>query len=377
MARMLLPSTGREVRLGILRIGGLGFLLWGCTQQESPGWTGWHVVSSVLLVLATGGWLTWAAGFDLPPPARVRIGSITVMGLAGGAVIGAVPAAMTFSGMAAMAAGMAFPLEVAGPIAGASLAAEAISSLAAGRPWNYLAVAALIVGLGLLLGATQRSQSERAAQAEALLAEQERAEAEKQRAATLAERNRIGQEIHDVLAHSLGALAVQLAAADALLGKGTEPEKARELVQRSRALAVEGLEETRRAVQALREDPIPLADQVRNLAALDEAELDVSGPPRSLPPAAGLAVYRAAQEAMSNARKHAPGAPVRVSLDFGQGCTTLVVANGGSAGAPGALASTGGGYGLAGMRERIEKAGGSFHAGPVEGGFRVEVSVPA
>ena len=170
---------------------------------------------------------------------------------------------------------------------------------------------------------------------------------------------------------------MQLAAADALLGQGTEPEKARELVQRSRALAVEGLEETRRAVHALREDPTPLADQVRNLVELDEAELRVSGPARNLPPAAGLAVYRAAQEAMSNARKHAPGAAVRVSLDFGHGCTTLGVANEGSAGAPGALASTGGGYGLAGMRERIEKAGGTFRAGPVGGGFRVEVSVPA
>ena len=377
MARMLLPSTGREVRLGVLRVGGLGFLAWGCTQQESPGLSGWHLLAAVLLGLAVAGWLSWAISFYLPLPRDFRAGAMAVMGIAGGAMVGVVPSAMAFSGMAAMAAGMAFPLGLAGPLAGAALAAEAASALAAGRPWNYLAVAAMIVGIGILLGATQRSHSERAAQAEALLAEQQRAEAEQRRAAALAERNRIGQEIHDVLAHSLGALAVQLAAADALLGQGTEPEKAREMVRRSRALAIEGLEETRRAVHALREDPIPLADQVRNLAQLDDAELSVSGPARSLPPAAGLAVYRAAQEAMSNARKHAPGAPVRVSLEFGHGCTTLVVANGGPATAPGALASTGGGYGLSGMRERIEKAGGSFRAGPVDGGFRVEVSVPA
>lgn len=362
----------------MFRVGGLGFLLWGCTQQEAPGLSGWHLLGSCLLAGAGVGWLVWVAGFyvhriGLP----LRWTGIAVMGVAGGALAGRAPSALAFAGMAALAAGMAFALEAAAPIVGATLAAVAASSLATGRPWNFLLVGGLTVAIGLLLGASQRQNSERAAQAEALLAQQQRAEAEQQRAAALAERNRIGQEVHDVLAHSLGALAVQLAAADALLGKGTEPEKVRELVRRSRALAVEGLEETRRAVQALREDPIPLADQVRNLAEMDDAELHVTGPPRSLPPAAGLAVYRAAQEAVSNARKHAPGAPVRISLDFGAGATTLVVANGEAGSAPGRLASTGGGYGLVGMRERVEKAGGSLQAGPVEGGFRVEVSVPA
>ena len=77
----------------------------------------------------------------------------------------------------------------------------------------------------LLGGASRRQYRDRAAQAEALLAERMRADAERDRATALAERNRIGREIHDVLAHSLGALSVQLEAADALLE--TEPTRRR------------------------------------------------------------------------------------------------------------------------------------------------------
>jgi signal transduction histidine kinase len=198
-------------------------------------------------------------------------------------------------------------------------------------------------------------------------------------AAALAERNRLGREIHDVLAHSLGALSVQLDAADAVLEGGANPDKARRLVQAARGLAVQGLEETRQAVHALRDEPVELAEQLTSLAAREGANLTVEGRPRRLGPDAGLALYRAAQEALTNARKHAPGGPVIIRLGFNPGAIVLFVANGPSpAGGPiRQLAETGGGFGLQAMRERIELLGGQVRAEPCGSGWTVQVAVPA
>jgi signal transduction histidine kinase len=206
-----------------------------------------------------------------------------------------------------------------------------------------------------------------------------RADAQRDRAAALAERNRIGREIHDVLAHSLSALSVQLEAADALLESGSDVGAVRPLLRQARRFAVEGLSETRTAVHALRDEPVALTEQLTALADADGAEITITGTMRALPPDAGLALYRAAQEALSNARKHAPGAAVSVCLSFQAAATILVITNGPSrAGtASGDLARSGSGYGLRGMRERIELLGGEIRADPQERGFTVRVTVPA
>ena len=198
-----------------------------------------------------------------------------------------------------------------GVIAVIGAASLTITVLVAGSPHAIIAEGLLATAAAVLAGASRRQYQDRAAQAEQLLAERTRADAERDRAAALAERNRIGREVHDLLAHSLGALCVQLDAADALLETGGDPTKARQLVQHARRLAVDGLGETRRAVHALREQPIGLTEQLTALAATDGAQLTVTGTQRSLTPDAELALYRAAQEAVSNARKHAPGARSR------------------------------------------------------------------
>ena len=171
---------------------------------------------------------------------------------------------------------------------------------------------------------------------------------------------------------------MQLDAADALLETGGDPVKARELVQHARRLAVDGLAETRKAVHALRDEPIAFTEQLAALAATDGAQLCVTGPARRLTPDAELALYRAAQEAVSNARKHAPGAPVTVRLDYGHKATVLVVANGPCpdrhAASP--LSQTGAGLGLRGMRERIELLGGQVSAEPHDHGWTVRAAVP-
>jgi signal transduction histidine kinase len=184
--------------------------------------------------------------------------------------------------------------------------------------------------------------------------------------------------VHDVLAHSLGALSVQLDAADALLESQADPSGARQYVQHARRFAVEGLAETRTAVQALRDEPIQLAEQLTALASTSAATLRVTGAQRRLPSNVELALYRAAQEALSNAGKHAPGASVTVHLDYGARSTALLVENGpcpeGRAASP--LRDTGGGFGLRGMRERIELVGGEVSAAAHGSGWAVRATVP-
>ncbi len=108
--------------------------------------------------------------------------------------------------------------------------------------------------------------------------------------------------------------------------------------------------------------------------------MHVAGTSRRLDPAAGLALFRVAQEALTNARKHAPGALVSIDLCFDRGTTVLEVVNGlppDGGGGSGWLGATGGGFGLQGMRERIELLGGDLRAGPSETGWSVRAAVPA
>jgi len=222
------------------------------------------------------------------------------------------------------------------------------------------AILAVCLAAGMLRRATVRLQRE----AEAARAEQ----------AALAERARIAREIHDVLAHTLAALTVQLETADALL-EGGRAEQARELVVRAGQLAREGMAETRRAIGALRGEALPLPDLLAVLSSgYPTATLTVIGEPRDLDADTGLALYRAAQEALTNVRKHAPGAPVELHLSYRPDDVELAVVNG--PGSNGVLAGAGGGYGLTGLRERAQLAGGEFSAGPRDGGWRVGVRIP-
>lgn len=211
-----------------------------------------------------------------------------------------------------------------------------------------------------------------------LLEQTERARAAEARSAALAERGRIAREMHDVLAHSLAGLSVQLEAADALMSDG-RGDTARDVVRRCRQLAREGLAETKQAVLALREgDRTPLPDSLRELAGTygpERAWCTITGGVRELDEEAAFALYRIAQEALTNATKHAPGAPVELALDYRPDAVELAVRNGLPAGSAGPEAA-GAGYGLSGMRERLEPLGGELTVGPVDGGWRVAAKIP-
>jgi signal transduction histidine kinase len=220
----------------------------------------------------------------------------------------------------------------------------------------------------------------RAEEAEMHLADAERAREEHARAAALAERANAAREIHDILAHSLGALVLQLDALGTVLeGETPNPGRAAELLARARALAVEGLSEARQAVGTLRTDAPPLLDGLRRLSeGATGTTLEIAGQPRPTSAELAVAIRRTAQEALTNAGKHAPGAAIVVELAFLPGEIGLTVTDAGCQDdhAPGPLATTGGGYGIEGLRERAELIGGTLEAGPYGSGWRVRLCVP-
>jgi signal transduction histidine kinase len=244
--------------------------------------------------------------------------------------------------------------------------------------------AAVLSGLaaalaGAVMGISRRQSVERAEQAAAVQVSEARAEAERARAELLAGRNHLARELHDILAHTLSALSLQLQALDALIisGPPVSPE-VRDQLEQIKRLVKEGLDESRGAVQALREDPLPLEEQLARLASDRRADLRVDGTPRPLRPEVVLTVYRVAQEALTNVVKHAPGAQAEVDLLFEDAQVTLSVTNDDARQPPASpLAESGGGYGLQGIRERVLLIGGSVEAGPTDGGWLVRAQVPA
>lgn len=199
--------------------------------------------------------------------------------------------------------------------------------------------------------------------------------------AVLAERSHIAREIHDILAHSLSAQIVHLEGARLLLARDGDRAQALNRVERARNLARSGLEETRRALATLRGEIPQPKEAIQELAEEFYAstgrpcDVHVTGAPRELPPQAGLAVVRTAQEALTNVRKHAPGARAQVALRYLAGRVELEVTDTG--GTEPAERPPGGGYGLVGMRERAELIDGTLVTGPDGEGFRVSLTVPA
>jgi signal transduction histidine kinase len=214
----------------------------------------------------------------------------------------------------------------------------------------------------------------------------EREQHELARAAVAAERGRIARELHDVIAHSVSLMGVQAGAVERVLER--DPELARESLRSIQATARESVGELRRLLGILRadEEPAGLAPQpgLGALTTLVEescragvvAELAVEGEARPLPPGVELSAYRVAQEALTNVRKHAPGAHVRVVLTYRAAELELCVRN--EAGERnGSYVAAGTGSGLVGMTERVSLYGGSIDARPQpDGGFLVRARLP-
>ena len=343
---------------------------------------------AVLLGVSAAAWIAWilSDGRD-----QLMTWSLAVMGAAGGVL-----AALSPNGPA-VAVGL-----VAVFAAGARLSTMASLGVTAETVAGFLATG-LVVGVstvqlvgyswafvGLWTVALTRNEFLiRAVQAERTLAETRRAHEAETQAAAFAERTRIARDLHDVLAHSLAAVSVNLQAAEGLLTSGTLPAdnpelvKAVECIGRAATLTRDGLAAAKRAVLSLRDDATPLPDQLAALADQyrtvgDPAvNFEVSGEARPIPAEAGVAAYRTAQEALTNARKHAPGQPVTLRLGYEPDGITLSIVNPmPPQSAAGPLARTGGGFGLVGLRERATLAGGTFEARPDEGYWQVKLRIP-
>ncbi|ANY10650.1 hypothetical protein AFB00_30045 (plasmid) [Pseudonocardia sp. HH130630-07] len=243
------------------------------------------------------------------------------------------------------------------------------------------ALIAVVATIALLSGLLRRAHQQRAAETAVLLEQTRAAQDERTRAAALEERTRIARDLHDVLAHSLGALGIQLEVAEALLAEHDDPDAALERVSRARSLAAEGLTEARAAVAALRRDARPLPDALAELAVEhardrlgDHPEIEVVGTPRPLSTAAEVALVDTVREALVNAARHAPNATTGVVLTFRPDEIRVTVHNGGPVAAPTTRGTPG--HGLTGMRERLALVGGRLTAGPDGSGWTVLAEVP-
>ncbi|MER5848765.1 histidine kinase [Streptomyces sp. NPDC002012] len=263
--------------------------------------------------------------------------------------------------------------------AGLPTTAVALGAYAAVNTDGWLTMAMTTAGLSLA-GYVIRLDAEARGSAQRLLAQERAARAAEAETAALDERARIAREIHDVLAHSLSAQLVHLEAARLLIERepaGEFRDRVLERVVAARSMAREGLAETRQALSALRGEVSPVEDFLRQLVAAEPAEVSVSGEQRTLTAEASQTVRRVAQEALTNVRKHAPGARVLVRLEYLPDEIALEVRDSGGHGHEEELAVSGSGYGLLGMRERAELMGGTLEAGPGEEGFVVSLRVPA
>ncbi|MFI5778904.1 sensor histidine kinase [Nocardia sp. NPDC051570] len=316
---------------------------------------------------------------------RVAISALIAAALISAAITG--PATdsasliMTCAAISVMSQQLSASARIIIAVVAAGGATLAVSELLARHPARDLPTHLAILCALMLLGLYRRQFRLRVRETALLLEQTRRAQHEQARAAALDERARIARELHDVLAHSLGALAVQLDVAEGLLSEKSDLPGALARVRRSRRLAANGMAEARAAVAALRNDIPPLDEALRGL--IDGYRRDhhmtvdcqVTGTPHAVESATAVSLLGTAREALTNASKHAPGAPVSVVLTFDADRVRLSVRN---PAARNGNSHSEGGYGLTGMRERIALAGGSLSAGPGQDGrgWLVTAEVP-
>lgn len=193
------------------------------------------------------------------------------------------------------------------------------------------------------------------------------------------ERNRLAREIHDNLGHYLTIVNVQIEAAKVTCE--TDPSRALEALDKAQELARKGLSGVRESVAALRVSPVekrPLKDAIAELVEESKAsgistEFNIIGKPKAVESKSALALYRVVQEGLTNVRKHANASHVDIELDFSQADSIRLMLRDDGAGA----ADTSGGFGLIGLRERVQLLGGEFKVETQpDQGFQIEVLLP-
>ncbi|WP_160312326.1 sensor histidine kinase [Streptacidiphilus albus] len=357
----------------------------GITAQPHPGTAGVHLgVAVALLGVCLSIGLT---AIDVWPMARSmpRVGFAVLAGASGLLLQALQPsyAALMPVAVGVLAAVLFLPLWLGGPIAGVLTGGVLVEAWLV--PGGSPAVAASELSFCAVLAVmalSMRRAGQNQERAEVLLARLEDAGDAEARAAVLAERTRIARDLHDVLAQSLSGLAIQLEGARRLGRREEVSEQLQTVIERAGGLVKEGLEDARRAVVALRDTSGQALDRLPDLVERYRADhrleacFRVEGEPRELPPEAGLALYRGAQEALTNAARYAHGSRTTVTLRFDAARVVLSVVDQGP-GPSAQAAGSGPGMGLIGMRERLAQVGGTALAGPLDQGWSVRMEVAA
>ena len=260
----------------------------------------------------------------------------------------------------------------------------AVGSLAAWQhpdpSWGQWASVIAFMSIAWVAGTIVRGPVVRARSAEehAVQLEQEQAEAARQ--AVIDERQRIARELHDIIAHSVSVMTVQVGAVRRRLTPGQTRE--RDSLVAVERTGREALAEMRRLVGLLNEEEIPSYAPQPGMQALDSliatvraaglpVDLKVEGTRQELPPGVDLAAYRVVQEALTNTLKYAGPARALVQICWTENELRIEVANNGR------NTETGTGYGQAGMRERVRLYGGRLESGPsADGGYVVRAYLP-
>jgi signal transduction histidine kinase len=384
-----------RVALWCVRLAGL-VIVGLLTFAGPPSVHGGAVTQAAAYAGICAGVLAWGtAEFapSIPALARRRLltaalASVCVAGCLGGSAGRGGEFLIVFSAVALLTAAEELTAATALACAALGVVAAEIGSLVFGQGAGTMLGFPLLLAVGVLMGRNRAVLRVQAEQARQLLAQHERLRAEQRRADVLEERARIAREIHDVLAHSLGALGIQLQTVRVLFAVHNDPDRALAALSAAQRMASEGLTETRRAVHALRTDALPLPDQLARAAA--EAgrrhhvpvDFDSSGTPVPLTPEATVALLRVAQESLVNAVKHGSGSGITVNLSYRSDTVRLTVANPlpdeGAAAPTGAqaLRTLDAGYGLTGMRERLLLLRGSLDAGLRDGQWVVTAEFP-
>jgi signal transduction histidine kinase len=358
-------------------------VLGSANSRPVPGLNGKALaVTLALCVFAATLMVAVRDGF---PERDVRLQTVVIalMGAAGVAIAG-----LQLKGATGVAAGVAvfmaitrLPFKAGVSVGGAMAIALGVVTAAAGGSSSAVAAGMLeTVLLGVVAQFLKQSR-EGQDRTEILLAQLEDARDEQARAAAIAERGRIAAELHDVLAHALSGAAIQLQGARKLAEREHAQPPLSDAIDHASELVKAGLANARQAVGTLRGEALPTLAQLPALIDSYKADMNldvtlrIEGDARRLPADPSLALYRGAQEALTNVARYAPSACTMVTVRYEDHCTKLCVDNGASATPP--REGMGGGRGLQGLRERIEQAGGTMSAGATPEGWRVEIEVPA
>ncbi len=365
-------------------------------SEGEPDGAARAVVVAVVAVLAVAYWVTWIhrSIWDQPPWVRFAYAVLLLSGFAILLLLSPPFVFLQFSLYAQVFFCLPQRWAIVGGLSiGGILAVDTLVDAggdleaAAAEMVVEVAAAAAFTMLSAWIGAIIEQSAERSMLLQQLAATRADLAAAEREAGTLEERGRLSREIHDTLAQGFASVVTHLEAADAVLD--ADPGRAREHLQAAEVVARDSLDEARGLVWALRPPtlvdgglPAAVERAVSAASTADGPAVDVtiSGDARPLHPDVEVTLLRAAQEGLANARRHAGGARISLTLTYFDDEVALDVIDDGRGFDPAAVAGPGiaGGHGLAGMRERAELLGGRLEIESAPGeGTALALSLPA